>query len=950
MEVDDSAIGGAPADVRTFVIADVRGYTRFTQEHGDEAGASLAARFAELAESVVAAAGGHLLELRGDEALSVFGSARQALRAAVELQRRFRARTDGKPDFPLGVGIGLDAGEAVPVGDGYRGTALNLAARLCSAAGPGQILASETVVSLAAKVDGVRFVPRRPMRLKGVDAPVRLIEVVPEVELPPVPRASTPGAWTRLRRSRRALVLLVAGAMLIVGSVVVGLIELTADDAAPLAVGNAVAAVDPGEGAVSYTEVGTSPSNVAVGAGAVWVLNADDQTVSRIDPGTRQITKTFSTGQTPTDLAVGEGAVWIGNAHVENGHTTDYTGSVSRVDPQSAVVKWTVRLSNPTKEIPPNSVFPGVSQLALGAGSLWVINPNFTISRIDPTTGDVEAGIPVRAGGAIAAGEKDVWFVADDYVSVRRIDARTNRSGQRINVGARFLADITLGAGSVWASAPEDGVIWRIEPGRRPITRTIPVGRGAASISFANGALWVANTLDGTILRVDPATNDVTTKVTIPGSPLGVEADGHTVWVSLVGGTTPGVLPASACAPVESGGREPDVLIASDLPLRGDAAPITQTMAAAVLFVLRSHNFKAGDYTVGYQSCDDSTSQTSRFEFFKCSSNAKAYAGAKRLVGLIGTFNSGCALDMIPIVNRAAAGPLAMISPSNTYVGLTRAGPGTGPDEPEIFYPTGQRNYVRVTSGDDLQGAAQALLAKRLGVHSVYVLEDGEEYGSAIAQTFVTAAHKIGVEVAGRATWDARSPGYRRLAGRIADSGAGGVLVAGVIQLNGLQLIHDLRRGLDRHVVLMAGDGFPIPELVHAARADAIGMYTSTTAIAPERLTPAGRRFVRDFSSTQPTGEIPQYVLEAAQSAEVLVEAISSSDGTRASVLKELRGIEVRDGILGTFKFDSNGDKVPGSITIYRITGKTGAETKTPPELDGTVLEATFTIPPAILR
>ena len=187
---DNDGTQGPPADVRTFLIADVRGYTRYTQEHGDEQAGELAARFADLAGQVVSSSGGQVIELRGDEALAVFGSARQALRASAELQRRFREREDGQPVFPLGIGIGLDAGEAVPIAGGYRGTALNLASRLCSLAGPGQILATETVVSLAAKVDGIRFVQRKPVRVKGVDAPVRTIEVVPDQELPPVPELS----------------------------------------------------------------------------------------------------------------------------------------------------------------------------------------------------------------------------------------------------------------------------------------------------------------------------------------------------------------------------------------------------------------------------------------------------------------------------------------------------------------------------------------------------------------------------------------------------------------------------------------------------------------------------------------------------------------------------------------------------------------------------------------
>jgi branched-chain amino acid transport system substrate-binding protein len=949
MDPKDAATSGPPADVRTFLIADVRGYTRFTQEHGDEQATQLAATFAQLAEQVVENAGGQVVELRGDEALSVFGSARQALRAAVELQRRFRERTDGQPVFPLGIGIGLDAGEAVPLAGGYRGTALNLASRLCSVAGPGQILATETVVSLAAKIDGIRFVPRRPMRLKGVAATVRTIEILPEEKLPPVPEPVRPTLIGRARARPRIMLVFAAGLVLVIGSVVAALLELTGG-AETRTIGNAVAAIDTGGRVVSYTEVGTTPTNVVVGEGAVWVLNADDQTVSRIDPTTRKIAKTFGTGKTPTDIAVGEGAVWVGNAAVERGRAVEYTASVSRIDPQSAVVTRTLRLARPIQGVPPFGVLPGVSQLAVGAGSLWVINPDFTVSRLDPETGDLVARVPVRAGGAIAAGPGDVWFVGDRATSVTRINPRTNRPGQTIEVGASFLSDVALGAGSVWASAPNDGVVWRIEPRAQPITRTISVGKGPATISFADGALWVANVLDGTVSRIDPTTNAVTETTTLPGTPQGIAAVEGTVWVSVAGGTMPGALPSSACGKIEAGGKDPDVLIASDLPLQGEAASVTRSMAAAILFVLRSHGFKAGEQVVGYQSCDDSTSQTGLFEFYKCTSNAKAYAAAKRLVGLIGTYNSGCAHDEIPIVNRAAPGPLAMISPSNTYVGLTRTGPGASPDDPQALYPTGVRNYVRVTSADDVQGAAHALLAKQLGLSSVYVLEDGDEYGTALAQRFEAAARNLGVEIAGSGTWNPRSRSYAGLADRVARSGAQGVLLAGLLILNGAEVVKALRARLGPDFVIMAGDAFiPARELLKEAGGDALGMYVSSTFASPDQLTPTGRRFVRDFARTQPVSSIPPYVLESAQATEVLLHAIARSDGTRASVLEELRRVDVRDGILGSFRFDANGDKTPPAIAIYRFTGKTPPRSNLPSELEGAVLDRVILVPSRLL-
>ena len=937
-----------PADVRTFLIADVRGYTRFTQEHGDEEAAQLAATFADLTEQVVRTGGGQLLELRGDEALSVFSSARKALRAAVELQRRFRGRADGRPVFPLGIGIGLDAGEAVPVGEGYRGTALNRASRLCSLAAPGQILATETVVSLAAKVEGIRFEPRRPVRLKGIDGPVRLIEVVPEEELPPVPQAPVPGLPARARARRRVLLLLAASLALVVTSVVVGLIKLTGGGGTRV-VGNALAAIDAAGRVDSYTEVGASPSNVTVGEGSVWVLNADDQTVSRIDPETRQVVKTFGTGQTPTDIAVGEGAVWVGNAP-GRGEDISYTASISKIDPQSFVVTRALRLPAPEKDdFPPVGVLPGVSQLAVAQGILWAINPNFTVSRINAETGDLVASVPVRAGGAIAAAKEGVWVVGDTAVSVTRINTRTNRPGQTIELGTNFLSDLALGAGSVWASAPDDGVVWRIEPGPRPITRTISVGQGASTISFADGALWVANFLDDTLSRIDPAKNAVTQTIALPGTLQGVAAAEGKVWVSVVG-TGSGVLPTSACSAIESGGRDPDVLIASDLPLRGETGRITRSMSAAILFVLRRHGFKAGEHTVGYQSCDDSTAQVGRFEFFKCGSNAKAYAAAKRLVGLIGTYNSGCATIQVPIVNRAESGALPMISPANTYIGLTRAGPGAAPDDPKALYPTGVRNYVRVLPADDVQGAGFAVFAKQLGLKSAYVLEGGEDYGVALGRRFILASRKLGVEIAGTGAWTPRAHTYSALANRVARSGADGVFLAGYLFFNGGEVIKALRARLGPDFVIMAGDAFiPVGDLLKDAGPDALGMYVSSTFAAPTRLSPAGKEFVREVAPTQPGGSISPFVLETAQAAEVLLEAIARSDGSRASVLKELREIEVSDGILGTFRFDANGDKTPAAIAIYRVTGKTPRGTDIADELQGAVVDRVVSVPSELI-
>ena len=167
------------AGILTFLIADVRGYTAFTQSRGDEAAAILAAKFAEIAREGVEAHGGEVIELRGDEALAIFVSAREALRAAVDLQLVFADEFELDPSLPLRVGIGIDAGEAVPVDGGYRGGALNLAARLCSQARAGEVLASQGVTHLARALDGVDLHEYGEVELKGLAEPVRAFRVAP---------------------------------------------------------------------------------------------------------------------------------------------------------------------------------------------------------------------------------------------------------------------------------------------------------------------------------------------------------------------------------------------------------------------------------------------------------------------------------------------------------------------------------------------------------------------------------------------------------------------------------------------------------------------------------------------------------------------------------------------------------------------------------------------------
>ncbi len=193
MEVESHPEKTADPAVRTFLFADIRGYTRFIVEQGDAAGVQMVEKFGSLARRVLTARHGQIISLVGDEAIAVFGSAREALRTALELQACFIEASAADPSMPIEIGVGVDTGEAVESGETYLGAAVNLAARLCKLAGPQEVLASEGVVHVARKLEGIRYAERGLAQLKGFREPVRVIQVVDEArETAAVPRAGGP--------------------------------------------------------------------------------------------------------------------------------------------------------------------------------------------------------------------------------------------------------------------------------------------------------------------------------------------------------------------------------------------------------------------------------------------------------------------------------------------------------------------------------------------------------------------------------------------------------------------------------------------------------------------------------------------------------------------------------------------------------------------------------------
>ena len=736
-------------------------------------------------------------------------------------------------------------------------------------------------------------------------------------------RADGPAA-PRRRASRR--IVAAALAAITVAGVAALALTLSGGDSEPSPVpANSLVLLDPTDAEVRATfDVGGTPTSVAIGPTAAWVLNADDQTISRIDAGTHAV-KTFGSGGVPTDLAAGADALWVGNGKRSRAQFVGPVAtSVVRLDASSTAVLSAVRLP----EAHGFTINTQQDHLAVDGDRVWAINPDASLSLIDARTSELKAVVKRARIGAIATGDAGVWGLGLDSTLVR-IDPRTRTADRPIRVAANALSAVAVGGGAVWAADPYDGTVWRVDPEPRLVQRTIDVGVGVGDVAYGNGGVWALNSLRGTVTRIDPRTNRITATVALGNTPRQIAVGGEGVWLTVAGSTgapvpaaetteTNSALAPSTCGQVFYGGEgEPDRLIVSDMPLRGPDLP-TQQMSEAIAYVLRQRDFRAGDLTVGYQACDDSTSQTGIFDEEKCAANAKLFAASPSVIGEIGPYNSGCAYAQIPIANRAPDGPLAMVSPTNSDVALTTPTPTAPEGTLDGLYPSGRRNYARVYPREDIQAAATARFSDELGAERVAVLSDGG-YGETQGFYFARAARKLGLNVVTERRWRPDARRYGRLAAAVATTRPDAVYVSGVLDSNAGTLINALRSELPAEVDLLGNDGLlPISQLFATAGEAARGVYVSVPELPVERLPPEGRHFVAGFAATLAGRTVHPQAAYAAQAAEIMLDAIAASDGSRASVATALSRQRASPGIIGSFGFDPAGDVTSAPITIVR--------------------------------
>jgi branched-chain amino acid transport system substrate-binding protein len=370
------------------------------------------------------------------------------------------------------------------------------------------------------------------------------------------------------------------------------------------------------------------------------------------------------------------------------------------------------------------------------------------------------------------------------------------------------------------------------------------------------------------------------------------------------GGTTGG----------DGGGQT--VKIVSDLPLQGSSAAQTEQMNNAIELYLQDIGNKVGDYTIEFEAFDDSTAAKGAWDEATCAANARQFVEDESIIGVIGTFNSGCAKIEVPIANEAA---LSYVSPANTATGLTHEGPGAEEGEPDKYFPTGTRNYARVVTSDDVQGEIDAnYMMNELGITSVFILDDKDAYGKGVADAFEIAANEIGLEVAGHEGWDANAQNYRALMTTVKESGADGIFIGGISCFNGGQLIKDKVAvvGDNEAVPTVVSDGFVQVSLFEeAGEENAEGLYGSAPTLNPEDLPGAGKEF--NAKVEEQFGPPEVYTAYAVAALQMILAALEASDGTRESVTENLLSAQA-DTVVGPIEFDENGDPAEKFESIFQ--------------------------------
>jgi branched-chain amino acid transport system substrate-binding protein len=282
-----------------------------------------------------------------------------------------------------------------------------------------------------------------------------------------------------------------------------------------------------------------------------------------------------------------------------------------------------------------------------------------------------------------------------------------------------------------------------------------------------------------------------------------------------------------------------------------------------------------------------------------------------------------------------------MISPANTYVGLTTNEPGSAPGEPQKYYPSGTRTYLRIVPRDSIQAAADLEAMKQAGCTKVAEANDKTPYGQGIAQLLELGKGSYGVTVVSNTGIDPTAPNFRSYAATIKGQGADCFFFGGVTANGGVQIVKDVHSAIPT-AKIFGPDGVCSAAWSNPSKGGVPSSIDSkmecTVATLDLTAYPGGRSFLAAYKAKYGVSNPDPYAIYGYEDMKLVLDTIKSlgaQGNSKSAVLKALFAIKARPSVLGTYGFDANGDTTLKAYGLYKI-GSDGnpafSKTETPPK------------------